>query len=187
MSVCESNLQRLQSNTAIQSLNVNLWIWQLVQLLVSWVVNTSWRGRHAFYAVSMNDSKTGWVNQMAQEKVETCTMTMLSRNPSQELLMRSSISVESATIATGEPARQNNSHRLSSATEGVKPLLLAREHRETAWNRCKVDQRMYSRSRIGFLMMWSRWKLEFYESRLWQVSTTPLNLSGVLVADPWQI
>ena len=67
---------------------------------------------------------------MAQEKVETCTITMLSRNPSQELLMRSSISVESATIATGEPARQNNSHRLSSATGGVNPLLLAREHRE---------------------------------------------------------
>ena len=39
---------------------------------------------------------------MAQEKVETCTITMLSRNPSQELLMRSSISVESATIATGD-------------------------------------------------------------------------------------
>ena len=32
---------------------------------------------------------------------------------------------------------------------------------------------MYFRSR----------NLEFYESRLWQVSTTPLNLSGVLVAD----
>ena len=77
---------------------------------------------------------------MAQEKVETCTITMLSRNLSQELLMRSSISVESATIATGEPARQNNSHRLSSATGGVTPLLLAREHRERAWNRCKVDQ-----------------------------------------------
>ena len=104
VSVCESDLQRLQSNTAIQSLNIN-------------------------------------------------PMRSLSG------LMRSSISVESATIATGEPARQNNSHRLSSATGGVKPLLLTREHRERAWNRCKVDQRMHCRSRIGFLMMWSRWKL----------------------------
>ena len=129
----------------------------------------------------------GMLFMLSASTTHHCTITMLSRNPSQELLMRSSISVESATIATGEPARQNNSHRLSSATGGVNPLLLAREHRERAWNRCKVDQRMYSRSRIGFLIMWSRWTLEFYESRLWQVSTTPLNLAGVLVADPWQI
>ena len=54
---------------------------------------------------------------MAQEKVETCTITMLSRNPSQELSNQ-----RDRTIATGCPVPQEVwTHSCSQENTGREP------------------------------------------------------------------